>query len=544
MLHSLNLFISSILNVSANRYIFALIGGLLLATTLPFIGFSIYIWIALIPLILLVKSSNKISSVIIEAFVFLFIYNLISFAWLLGLHPLTWHGFSINESILITSLAWLIPSLFHSLIAMIFVVILRLFYQFRTDHRSNELRNLDLAILAFVWVVLEHKVLIYLGVFSVPINFLVYSQYSNQILIQISNLIGAIGLEYFIVIVNLWISNFLNVQRSNYNLGQQMRRTNSELNINQPYFGVQQTNEEVKIGIILFICLLVILFYGLININISKHYYQKNQRKMKSFAVIQADYSASSSRGSNASPQTLLALQYELSSKLTSPVDLLLWTEGAVPLVDKSIVQEELHSLSQFTKVFAYGTYTENSKGQFYNSIEIRDFVRNRILTYHKQNLVPFGEYTPFYSFFPAPLQKIASSSVGEGFSASTNKQKLLKSSVGNFTGALCFELLFPELVRSEVLKGANAIINLNDLSWFRSNSFTRDWVKKQFLAVAVFRAVENKRDLILAGNSGYSAIINSYGQIEDITGANRIAILQGNFMPIKEISLFSLYGW
>lgn len=544
MLHGLNLFISSILNVSVNRYLFALLAGLLLSTTLPFIGLGYYIWIGLVPLILLVKSSNKFSSIIIESFIFLFAYNLVSFAWLLGLHPLTWHGFSTSESIVITGLAWLLPSLFHSFVALIFIIVLKLFYLYKADQRSNELSNLDLLILSFVWVVLEHKVLVYLGIFSIPVNFLVYSQYSNQILIQISNIIGAIGLEFFIVLVNLSISNLLNIQRSNHNLGQQLRRSHSELNINQPYLGVQRTNEEIKIGVILIFVLVTVLLYGLININIENHYRQKNYQEASNFAIVQADYSAASSRGSNASPQALLALQYELSSKLNNPVDLLLWTEGAVPLIDKNIVQNELHSLSQFSKAFAYGTYTENSKGQFYNSIEIRDFPKNRILRYHKQNLVPFGEYTPFYSFFPESLQKIASSSVGEGFSASTAKQKLLQSSAGNFAGALCFELLFPELVRREVAKGADAIINLNDLSWFRNNHFTRDWIKKEFLAVAVFRAVENKRDLILAGNSGYSALITSHGQIKYLSSPNKIALLKGEYLKHKEFSLYTLYGW
>ncbi len=546
MLHSLNLTISYFINTSINRFIFAIITGLLLATTLPFIGWGILAWVALIPLFLLIKSASSFRVALLEGFSFLLTYNLISFMWILGLHPLTWHGFSFGESILITSLAWLSPSIFHTLIMLPFIVIVRLCYNFRTDNRTNELQVLDIFLLAIIWVILQHKLLLnFGGIFSVPINFLVYSQYQNQALIQISNLIGAIGLEYFIILVNLACSNLFNIQRSHHDLKQHLK-TSSNLNIKQPFFGVQKTDEHFNIFLILFSIFVSIFIYGLIQINWTKRFYKKNAGNAKTFAIVQADYSAAATRSSTINPANLFALQYKISTKIIESKDLLIWSEGAIPLLDKSTIEADLKTLAQYASVFVYGTYTQNKQGEVFNSIEYKDFSfePERTYRYHKRNLVPFGEYTPFYSVLPGFLKMLANSTVGEGFSRGSKKQDIVRTSNISIASALCFELLFPELIRSYVIKGAGVILNLNDLSWFKGQKLVKDWVKKQFLAVAVFRAIENNRDLLLAGNSGYSALITSYGEIMYQSKANKIEMIQGTFIPRKDFSNYSLYGW
>jgi apolipoprotein N-acyltransferase len=546
MLHSLNLLISYSINTPIRRFAFAITGGLIFACTLPFIGWGILAWFALIPLFLLIKSANSFRTAILEGFIFIFVYNLVSFLWLFGLHPLTWQGFSISESILITSLAWLAPSLFHSLVMLPFIGVVKLFYNFRTDHRTNELQVIDIFLLALLWVVLQHKLLLnFGGVFSVPINFLVYSQYENKALIQVCNIIGAIGLEYFIVLVNLAGSNLFNVQRSQHDLGRHIK-TSSNLNIKQPFFGVQKTNEHFNIFVILFSTFIVIFIYGLVQINCNKRFDKKHAKTAKSFAIVQADYSAAATRSNKSKPENLFALQYKISTKIIEPKDLLIWSEGAVPILDKSNVLADLKTLAQYTSVFVYGTYTQNKQGKIFNSIEYKDYSYEpeKTYRYHKRNLVPFGEYTPFYSVLPGFLKMLANSTVGEGFNRGSAKQDIVRTSNANIASALCFELLFPELIRSYVIKGAEVIVNLNDLSWFKGQSFIKDWVKKQFLAVAVFRAVENNRDLLLAGNSGYSALITSYGEIMYKSDANKIAMIQGTFVPRKNYSNYSLYGW
>ncbi len=546
MLDSLNFFISYLINSSLNRFIFAISSSLILACSIPFIGWGIFAWIGLIPLFLLVKSASSFRTALSEGLLFLFIYNLAAFAWLLGLHPLNWHGFSTAESIAISGLAWLLPSLFHSLIMLPFLIVLKLFYNFRTDNRTNELQSLDIFVLALLWVILQHKILLNFGGFlAVPINLLVYSQYQNQAVIQVCNLVGAIGLEYFIVVVNLASSNLFNIQRSMQDKSAHFR-AGSSLNIKQPFYGVQKTNEQFKVFVILFSTFILIFIYGLIHINYSKNFYKKNIKSAKSFAIVQADYSAAATRSSKANPENLFALQYKLSTKITQTKDLLIWSEGAIPLLDKSNISADIKTLAQYTSLFVYGTYSQNKAGEYFNSIEFQDFSYEpeRTYHYHKRNLVPFGEYTPFYDMFPASFKMLANSTVGQGFTRGPKNQSIVKTGNLNIASALCFELIFPELIRSYVSQGAEVILNLNDLSWFKGQSLIKDWVKREFLAVAVFRAVENNRDLLLAGNSGYSALITSYGEIEHMSEANKIAMIQGSFLPQKSLSIYNSYGW
>lgn len=562
MLYTLNQIISIIINGPIRRLVFAFLAGIALATTLPFIGFGYYAWLGLIPLILLIKSSQDYKSAALESFLFLFAYNLVSFSWLLGLHPLTWQGFSNTESTVITGLAWILPSIFHSLVLVPFALLVKVFFEFRTNDRNYELKFTDILFLAFVWVVIEHKILLGLGpnfgVFSVPINLLVFSQYQNKVLIQASNTVGALGIEYLIIICNLLLSNFFNIQRSN--LGFSM--SSSRLNVKQPFFGVQNPQEHFKYFTVVFLILAVIIIYGLTEINT----YHRTEKKLISFAAVQADYSAAKTRAQSSSPSNLANVQYKLSSALKGKKDILIWSEGAVPLFDKSQLQKDLFvKLHDKTGIFAYGTFS-SIDDKVYNSVDFIEFekpiderspVTYMVDHYHKKNLVPFGEYTPFYGMFPKSIQRLADFTVGNGFDSHAEGSRPVQTKRFKIGANICFELLFPKLVRNQVINGANFIINFNDLSWFKSpfggfmkvphgdkNIIGADWVKKQFLAVAVFRAIENKRDLVLAGNAGYSALINSIGKVSLITNPNKISIVEGELELRAKKSRYTLYGW
>ena len=561
MLYTLNQIISIIINGPVRRLAFAFLAGIALATTLPFIGFGYYAWFGLIPLILLIKSSQSYKAASIESFLFILAYNLVSFSWLLGLHPLTWQGFSITESTIITGLAWILPSIFHSLVLIPFTLLTKVFFEFRTNERNYELKFVDILFLAFTWVVIEHKILLGLGpnfgVFSVPINLLVFSQYQNKVLIQASNTVGALGIEYIIVTTNLLLSNFFNIQRTK--LGFNM---SSKLNVKQPFFGVQNFQEHVKYFSIVFLVLAITMIYGLTEIKT----YHTSKKKLISFAALQADYSAAKTRTQSSSPSNLANVQFQLSSALKDKKDLLLWSEGAVPLFDKTKLQKDLFiKLNEKTNVFAYGTFS-SIDDKVYNSVDFIEFespidakspVTYMVDHYHKKNLVPFGEYTPFYGMFPKSIQRLADFTVGNGFDSHAEGSKPVQTKRFKIGANICFELLFPKLVRNQVINGANFIVNFNDLSWFKSpfggfmkvphgdkNLIGADWIKKQFLAVAVFRAVENKRDLILAGNSGYSALINSIGKVSLITEPNKISMIEGELELRAKKSRYTLYGW
>lgn len=138
---------------------------------------------------------------------------------------------------------------------------------------------------------------------------------------------------------------------------------------------------------------------------------------------------------------------------------------------------------------------------------------------YHKQHLVPFGEYIPLRTLLPffAPIVE----TLGD-FSPGDSRAPLALGQA-RLGILICFESIFPDLARGSTAGGANLLVNLTNDAWFGRS--TAPW---QHLSMAVFRAVENRRALVRAANTGVSGVILPTGAISDptelFTAASRTA--------------------
>ncbi|MCI5139876.1 MAG: apolipoprotein N-acyltransferase, partial [Candidatus Electrothrix sp. AR1] len=73
----------------------------------------------------------------------------------------------------------------------------------------------------------------------------------------------------------------------------------------------------------------------------------------------------------------------------------------------------------------------------------------------------------------------------------------------------ICFESIFPDIARQEAVKGANLLVNLTNDAWYGESSAPyHSW------AMTVFRAVENRRSLVRAANTGISGFVPPTGEI------------------------------
>ena len=129
---------------------------------------------------------------------------------------------------------------------------------------------------------------------------------------------------------------------------------------------------------------------------------------------------------------------------------------------------------------------------------------------YVKTRLLPLVESIPFSTLarvIPENFLKLLPSSKNN-FLVSPEPY-LLKSAWGKVGTSISFELVYPELIAQEVDKGASLLVNVSDLSWFHNNVLSR-----QLLCAAVARAVENGRYLVLASNTGISAVVNPLGVV------------------------------
>ncbi len=124
---------------------------------------------------------------------------------------------------------------------------------------------------------------------------------------------------------------------------------------------------------------------------------------------------------------------------------------------------------------------------------------------YDKIHLVPFGEYVPMQKllfFVDKMVTAIGSLEPGDDLT-------LLDAGDYKVGAQICFEIIFPAYSRRLAADGAGVIVNITNDSWFGKSA-----ASSQSLAMAVFRAVENRTPVLRAAQSGVSAIISKTGRI------------------------------
>ena len=153
---------------------------------------------------------------------------------------------------------------------------------------------------------------------------------------------------------------------------------------------------------------------------------------------------------------------------------------------------------------------------------------------YGKRHLVPFGEYVPARRFLPfiSPLVE----NVGD-FTPGSSKAPLnldaLKIGV-----LICYESIFSDIARDSVTLGANLLVNITNDAWYGRSS-----APYQSMAMAVFRAVETKRSLVRAANTGISAFVDPLGRVIQQTPIFTAEAIKASVPLLEEKTLFCIKG-
>jgi apolipoprotein N-acyltransferase len=141
--------------------------------------------------------------------------------------------------------------------------------------------------------------------------------------------------------------------------------------------------------------------------------------------------------------------------------------------------------------------------------------------SYDKVHLVPFGEYVPLERllFF---VNRVVRGAIA-GFAGGTRFDPL-PTPAGKAATFICYEAIFPELVRRIAAGEGAFLVNITNDAWFGRTAAPR-----QHLAMAAVRAVENRRHLVRAANTGISALVDPYGRIISRTRLGETAVLVGS---------------
>jgi apolipoprotein N-acyltransferase len=102
----------------------------------------------------------------------------------------------------------------------------------------------------------------------------------------------------------------------------------------------------------------------------------------------------------------------------------------------------------------------------------------------------------------------------------------------------ICYEAIFPSLVRRFPANGAQLLVNVTNDGWYGTSA-----APYQHYAMARFRAVENRRFLVRAANTGISAIVDPFGRELARTRLMEKRALVGDVRAISETTFYTRHG-
>lgn len=482
-------------------YILPLLSGVLLVFSFPRFDLFPLAWIALVPLLCFLWDKNPR-----EAFAGGFVFGIVSFfgslSWIS--HSINHYGgFSLAASLAIVLLLCAYLSLYPAVFSLLFAAVIR-----RT--------KLPSVLLAPVfWVVLEYLRTYALSGF--PWCSIGYSQYRFLPLIQIADITGIYGVSFLIVAFNGAATDIFLLKKRMQSM---------------PLFPLSYA----AAGFAVFGVLFVFSFgYGgwrlsqerpgvPVRISIVQGNIEQDRKWVPSYQQEVTDVYASMTR----------------EAALARPA-LIVWPETAVPfyfghdLEHSSRLAAEQHDIGiplLFGAVRVKEQAGRNSR--LSNSAVLLDHEGKTVALYDKIHLVPFGEYVPLKRllFF---IEKLAA---GSGDFIPGDRTVRMMTPFGSFATLICYEVAFPGMVRKFYADGGDAIVTITNDAWFGKTSGPY-----QHFTMTVFRAIENRKPLIRAANTGVSGFIDSNGRILEMSFLFKRQTVTASVKTDTTRTIYSAYG-
>lgn len=350
-----------------------------------------------------------------------------------------------------------------------------------------------------------------------PWSLLGYSQYLVLPLVQIADITGVYGVSFLIVLANTALAEFIMDRKS--------------------YFGL----------IAALLALMLVLGYGFVKLRTPE------ERSGMKVSVVQGNIEQDKKWDPAYQAETTAVYTRLTREALTEQPDLVIWPETAVPFYFSGIAptdQAMTADLAAFVKknrvplLFGSPTYEVKPNRQIIgrNSAFLLSADGQVEATYHKIHLVPFGEYVPLKNvlfFVEKMVQAIGDFQAGDEYTVMTVPLQGNVAHAGAQLGTLiCYEIIFPDLVRRFVDRGANVITTITNDAWFG-----RTAAPYQHFSMAVFRAIENRVPVARAANTGISGFIDAQGHILAASGIFTEAHITRTIVPGHEKTFYTRYG-
>jgi len=482
-------------------YMPAIISGALMILAFPVFDMYLLAWVAFIPLLLSIWKKTP-GEAFQTGFVFGLVYFFGTLYWIY--HSINFYGgFSFTASLAIVLLLCCYMSIYPAVFA----------YFFSSFIKKTHLPALLIG--PVLWVVLEFiRSYAFTGF---PWSSIGYSQYKFLPVIQISDITGVYGISFLVLAFNSAIVDIFLIKS-------RIRQT--------PLFPLSYT---ILGFIILFIIIASSLGYGFWRLG------QSRPGHMIKVSVVQGNIEQD--KKWNPVFQKYVMDAYtglSLEAARSSP-DLIIWPETAVPFIfgDDKKNTEQLAEFQRTLKSYLlFGSVLEKKTSSeqlsLTNSVILLNKQGKITYQYDKIHMVPFGEYVPLRRvlFF---VDKLVA---GIGDYVPGNQYIKAETEFGSFASLVCYEIIFPGLVRKFYSKNGDFIVTVTNDAWFGKTAGPY-----QHFSMAVFRAIENRKPVMRSANSGISGFIDSNGRIVAKTELFKRQFLTREIKTDDTLTFYSGYG-
>lgn len=442
------------------KAIVAVGSGILLALAFPKFELFYLVFVALVPLFLVLRGERGLRAFGL-GFITGFLYYLISLFW-------------ISNAMRNYSNLGFVPSVLVVLLLVCFLA--ALVGVFANMVSLCRLGGTSIILVPMFWVAME---LVKAKVISgFPWNDLYWALYRQTRLIQIADILGGDGISFGIVLVN-WLAFLL--------LAKLLRG-------------------PVKLGYFRLVAGLCLVFavawaYG----GIRLAFLRPATRTIK-MAIIQPNIPQAMKLSGHFRGQILKVYEQQAAEPQLKGIKVAVLPEAAMG---------DTYNTSPTSQAWVERTFSERGCTALFGSLARDDgrymnsaFVvepSGRTSRYDKVHLVPFGEYVPYPSLLSF-VEALAGyeGSLTEGHALHVLPLRDIKVGV-----PICYEIIFPEVSREFANAGADLICTLSNDAWFGRTSGPY-----QHFAAAVFRAIENRVPVLRCANSGISGLVDATGTI------------------------------
>ena len=508
------------------KYIFlSLISALLLSISWPTYGIPFFIFFAFVPLLLMEQEISKFSKIHKKGwavfgltYLAFFIWNVVTTGWLY--HAKNPDG---NNSLLAVAIPVIVNSLLMSLV-------FQLYYWYK------KVRGTYFGLVFFVAIWLSFERFHLNWEFTWPWLNLGNSFSEYPQLIQWYDTIGATGGSFWILLINVFAFYTLRIWQAG--------RIRKDL----------VKNISILTAIIVLPLLISIYKYNS---------YQEKPVGEVTTLLLQPKLDPYTEKYSKDSLQILGELLSLAEENSKTKVDFFIAPETAFPgngslsengfnkSTSIAIAKEFLGKHPQSIFLTGASTHkflfdeadtedysTEIQEGIWVNSYNsaLQIIPNQNVEVYHKAKLVPGVEIFPYIRYLKPILGDAMLDFGGANSSLGIDKERKVFSNRFNkakMAPIICYESIYGEYVTDYVKNGANLLAIMTNDSWWDNTEG-----HKQLLSYARLRAIETRREIVRAANSGISAHINARGDIlQDTFYDDRTALLvKANLLEEKSI--------